>query len=1155
MSEPYATYMSSEKRQRKHHGITLVDLWDYSTMNLNALPHADELEKLLLRPLPFRLQLRDEKVAANISDPTARLVECSDLSTIIDTILLECAIPRTRSGSWQGLYDAFFRLPQHICAAKLKNFSFRWNRGDNIDPSTDRPHMLAVYDGLVLLRGEEVENLLDPGVYLSSGPLTRKMRKWNSLFYGNLPYTLGCDQVFYNLAFFMKAMGTLHKRTRSCPLVPYEPFAKDTCTIELMDDVIKRTRHSLQEENVDRLVDIYTNLREVERQAKERTHLQTVRKMERQSRGVVVYLEPVGCTRIPATIDEVTEWVRAMLTALKHWHGRNLCHGDVQWRNIVYAPVDGPGYWVLIDMDESYPPDNWNHKCSDEKLRFQHDLFQLGELLASVMPGLVSSSSAQVPIHLQGVEKMLLNALTDPSLTAERVLELLDGETDQTPLSIEKLADTNRTLTAQNLGIEEVAHVPDVDTLVLSFNTIRNISDLSTDAPSLKKLVLISNGLASLENITLPLMLGDLDLSYNPLGALPALNDSLPLQKLTLTNASISSMKDSSLPSSLETLTLTKNLIKSFDDVSLPPEVTSVDLSFNQLSSFDGFELPASVTDRFLGGNHFTSLKGMNVTSDVSILYLHDMALSTLDNVTFPDTVTALSLRNCSLTDIKNAKLPNELVFLDISDNKLSVLPTELPNSLQAITATDNQFTELVKIQFPVSVIKLEFGGNKISKVKGVRFPWSLDTANFGDHVITEFELRYSDFVMFQQSKTLNATVRQATCSNTAAQKGSYGDSTLCVLPDDVFATLYEGGAPVAATDSSGSSSNSTTWIVAVVVSVLVALGIVAFFLKRKGNFRRWLTTTGYTAGTFRSDDLDAPDPSLHKYRIPTNEIKIQKAFAKGGFGIVYLATYQAQDVVVKKILPEKASNDKVLRGFLDEILLFSTLDHAKITKFIGVSWNTLSDIAVVMEYMPGGDLSSLLNRQSGRPEVFDWFTSLLLPCKSQIALDVLEAVCYLHSFNPPIIHRDLKAKNVLLSEFYEAKLSDFGVSKEWRPDTMTAGIGTIAWIAPEMRQAFDSDVNMMVVLKVMNGEQRPELGPECPEQIRELGMQCLSYDQDKRPTAIGVYYHLRKLLMSFSSPTSRQAKEKALGSVASLSSDALKAPSEGSSDAFVVSA
>ena len=68
------------------------------------------------------------------------------------------------------------------------------------------------------------------------------------------------------------------------------------------------------------------------------------------------------------------------------------------------------------------------------------------------------------------------------------------------------------------------------------------------------------------------------------------------------------------------------------------------------------------------------------------------------------------------------------------------------------------------------------------------------------------------------------------------------------------------------------------------------------------------------------------------------------------------------------------------------------------------------------------------------------------------IAIEVAEALIYLHLFRPKVIHRDLKAKNVLTIEKNHPKLCDFGLSRRNSiEETMTVGIGTLLWTAPEI--------------------------------------------------------------------------------------------------------
>lgn len=770
-------------------------------------------------------------------------------------------------------------------------------------------------------------------------------------------------------------------------------------------------------------------------------------------------------------------------------------------------------------------------------------------------------------------------------------------------------ANTNLTIIAYDRGIEYVVSIPQADSLELVYNRVQYIADLSSYA-DLKRLNLANNQLTSVKRITWPSTLQELDLSNNPLPAFEDLSE-LELSTLTLSNTSLTDVSSIALPSSLSTLTvsfndLTKfpvtnahdslkrlylvtNKIASFADIVIPPSLELLDLSWNKLSSFEGFELPSSVTKLFLGGNKFTSLAEFKTSNQLTTLYVHDLNLGDLEGVSFPSTVVALSLMNCSLTTLSNLMLPTSVVFLDISKNQLTALPSSYPEPMRVLTASENKLTQLTNIEFPTSATKIDLAGNSITKIAGVAFPLLLDTLLLDGSLITEFEVKRSDLPTFQKLTTFSATVVQSGCSNAAAQSVTVTKIKLCVIPDDVFAKQYGG-------TSSGTSPAKTTsgggWVLPVVIScaVLAVIGVAVFIVRRRRSQRRMekrpgghqdyshtlanpsvfgdlpqfehgrnkhhdeVTMLGGNGNNMNSYSTiftsssssggsNGAESGLVKYRIPTHEITLKRPIAHGGFGAIYLALYQRQDVVVKKILPEKANDDRCLQAFLDEIKLCSTLNHPKIVRFIGVSWNTLSDIAVVLEYMACGDLDTLLKQQNVRgkthPGEFDWYECASLPCKSAIALDILDAVVYLHSFSSPIIHRDLKAKNVLMSHNYEAKLSDFGVSKEWRVDaTMTAGIGTMAWIAPEVLRGerytekadmysfgviltelatcakpFEGITNALIVLKVTSGEQRPDMGPNCPSDIRELGMRCLSYDPGDRPSAMVAHYELKTLL------------------------------------------
>ncbi|KAE8881843.1 hypothetical protein PF005_g5718 [Phytophthora fragariae] len=698
---------------------------------------------------------------------------------------------------------------------------------------------------------------------------------------------------------------------------------------------------------------------------------------------------------------------------------------------------------------------------------------------------------------------------------------VVDANCSETTVDVSK-----NTLTASSLGIQKVLSAPDVKTIDLSLNNISSV----------------------------------------------ALTDLTTLNKLTLTS----------------------NVFTSFSNLAIPDSVTTLDLSWNHISSFDGMSLPDTMTQLFLGGNPFTSVAGVTFPSSLTLLYIHNLKLSTLEGATFPDSVQYLSLVQSGLSSLSGANFPNSLQYIDFSYNAITSMPDGFPSTTVQITATDNQIAELYEYSFPSSVTSLNFSGNPIESIRGVSFPIALSKLDLGSNEITNFEISRSDYSTFKDLSTFNAVVAQTSCATSGAELVAVSGYSICVISDELFETTYGNSSSTSSSSAesasltpiSTSNGNSTLLIIVICMAAVLAVALAAFAFRTYrvrqtkdvsqrdmgGNF--FANNTLMDTASHSSRDNHPSNPSnqqqqqnsgsyntifsggkitmmggtaiesaLVKYRVPANEVQIERSIAKGGFGIVFLATYQSRTVVVKKILPEKAADDRCLSAFIDEIKLISSLSHAKVVRFIGVSWSMLSDMAVLMEYMPNGDLDMLLKQQHERqemyPKEFDWYqNSSVLPAKAAIALDVLEAIVYLHSFPSPIIHRDLKSKNVLLSASYEAKLSDFGVSREWQVDTtMTAGIGTMAWIAPEVLRGerytemadiysfgvilselatcikpFDGVTNALIVLKVTS-EEKPNLGTNCPEDIYELADRCLSFNPSDRPSASVAHYELRTLL------------------------------------------
>ncbi|RLN97082.1 hypothetical protein BBJ28_00003316 [Nothophytophthora sp. Chile5] len=284
-------------------------------------------------------------------------------------------------------------------------------------------------------------------------------------------------------------------------------------------------------------------------------------------------------------------------------------------------------------------------------------------------------------------------------------------------------------------------------------------------------------------------------------------------------------------------------------------------------------------------------------------------------------------------------------------------------------------------------------------------------------------------------------------------------------------------------------------------------------------------------------------DEAITTARIPLDKVIVKHRISRGGYGEVFFGYFKHQKVAVKTLLPETRRSVEHVNAFLAEVKMMAAMDHPRIVQFVGVAWDSVADLCVVSEYMEGGDLRSLLvsYKEQGHPHGFD-------QTKATIALHIAHALTYLHSLDPPVVHRDLKSKNILLSAELEAKLTDFGVSRERADRTMTAGVGTSLWMAPEVMlgEKYDDKADVFsfgVVLSeldthvlpysqakensdtgrslpetailqmVLLGKLRAEFSTVGPKAMVALGEACMAMDPKERPTAAEALYKLQTIL------------------------------------------
>ncbi|KAK4270653.1 hypothetical protein QN277_019432 [Acacia crassicarpa] len=178
-----------------------------------------------------------------------------------------------------------------------------------------------------------------------------------------------------------------------------------------------------------------------------------------------------------------------------------------------------------------------------------------------------------------------------------------------------------------------------------------------------------------------------------------------------------------------------------------------------------------------------------------------------------------------------------------------------------------------------------------------------------------------------------------------------------------------------------------------------------------------------------------------------TEEFNEKYLIGVGGFGSVYKAELSTGQVVaVKKLhfLPDKDHYHQ--KAFISEIRALTETRHHNIIKLYGFYWHSKFSF-LVYEFLEGGSLDKILSDKT-QAIALGWNTRI------KVVEGVANALYYLHhGLSPPIVHRDISSKNVILDSDYEAHISDFGTAKLLYADSnnWTSFAGTFGYAAPEL--------------------------------------------------------------------------------------------------------
>ncbi|XP_031744590.1 LRR receptor-like serine/threonine-protein kinase IOS1 [Cucumis sativus] len=289
---------------------------------------------------------------------------------------------------------------------------------------------------------------------------------------------------------------------------------------------------------------------------------------------------------------------------------------------------------------------------------------------------------------------------------------------------------------------------------------------------------------------------------------------------------------------------------------------------------------------------------------------------------------------------------------------------------------------------------------------------------------------------------------------------GSVPSELLKKMDDGSLSLSFQGNPNLVCTsDSCKSKKKKTSIVIPIVASVggfigLVAVSIIVLLIvkSRKKQQNKTVVPKVDPSGPSRpNDQISDQFLETRRRQFTYSEVlrmtnHFERVLGKGGFGIVYYGTIDNTQVAVKMI---SQASGLGYQQFQAEVTLLLRVHHKNLTSLVGYM-NEGDRLGLIYEFMAKGNLAEHLSETSSY--VLSWQDRL------RIALDAAQGLEYLHDgCKPPIIHRDVKTANILLTENFQAKLADFGLSKSFPVDAnktnnymSTVVAGTPGYLDPD---------------------------------------------------------------------------------------------------------
>ncbi|CAB4314020.1 unnamed protein product [Prunus armeniaca] len=283
---------------------------------------------------------------------------------------------------------------------------------------------------------------------------------------------------------------------------------------------------------------------------------------------------------------------------------------------------------------------------------------------------------------------------------------------------------------------------------------------------------------------------------------------------------------------------------------------------------------------------------------------------------------------------------------------------------------------------------------------------------------------------------------------------------------------------PPPSTSTGGSKSDKSRTVIIIVVPIVVSVVLIVMFFcicLRVRRTKKKLETGKLIPGSDDTDEIGSAESlqfDLATIRVSTNDFSEANKLGQGGFGSVYRGRLlNGNDIAVKRLSTNSGQGDL---EFKNEVLLAAKLQHRNLVRLLGFCLEG-SERLLVYEFVLNASLDHIIFDPTKRAQL-DWGR------RYKIIVGTARGLLYLHEDSRlKIIHRDLKASNILIDAEMNPKISDFGMARLFVPDQTQGNtsriVGTFGYMAPEyaMRGHFSvkSDVYSfgVLVLEIVSGQ------------------------------------------------------------------------------------